>query len=344
MGKKVFGSAEKKFDIMSVVLISVIVPIYGVEEYISKTLVSLFNQTMLEGVEFILVNDFTPDNSMKKVEDVIANYPFLANQIQIINHPENKGVAAARNSGLTAAKGKYIIQVDGDDYCELRMLEKMYAEAIKTNTDIVVCDYIVDFANRQVYKKQVAPKEGGKCVAALLSGGLHGSTWNKLVKKSLFTENKIDFVVGINLWEDLTANIKLFFFAKKVTYLPEAFLHYRQINPESYTRSMSLKTANDIYLSIENITAFLSENRTSNYFYKELMYFKLSAKFRWLISTDGDVQSEYLKLYPETDKYIKSHPTFPVYYKYALLANRKGLANISRCIVSIINFLKRKYS
>lgn len=111
-------------------LVSVIVPIYGVEPYIEKCARSLFEQS-LENMEFIFVNDCTPDKSVEILRQVIEDYPRRYLQIQIIEHEENRGLAMARNSGLLIAKGEYIIHCDSDDWVELDMYEEMYEKALE---------------------------------------------------------------------------------------------------------------------------------------------------------------------------------------------------------------------
>ena len=86
---------------MSIPNISVVVPIYGVEKYIDSCANSLFSQTMTDNVEFIFVNDATKDNSIGVLLNVMLRYPHLKSQIRIINHNENKGLPAARNTGAT---------------------------------------------------------------------------------------------------------------------------------------------------------------------------------------------------------------------------------------------------
>ena len=87
---------------MAIPDISVIVPVYGVEKYITGCAESLFNQTMTNSVEFIFVNDATKDNSIGVLRDVISQYPRLESRIRIISHNENKGLPSARNTGLAA--------------------------------------------------------------------------------------------------------------------------------------------------------------------------------------------------------------------------------------------------
>ena len=110
--------------------VSVCIPVYGVEKYIEKCARSLFEQTMQDGIEFIFVNDCTKDRSIEILEQVLAEYPHRKEQTRIIHHEKNRGLVAARNTGLAYASGEYIIHCDSDDWVELDMYEKMYKKAI----------------------------------------------------------------------------------------------------------------------------------------------------------------------------------------------------------------------
>ena len=98
-------------------LVSVIVPVYGVERYIERCAVSLFEQTYKD-IEYIFVNDATPDKSIEVLKTVMERYPERAKAVRIVEHPQNRGVSAARNSGVETASGEYLWQVDADDYIE----------------------------------------------------------------------------------------------------------------------------------------------------------------------------------------------------------------------------------
>lgn len=111
--------------------VSVIIPVYNVEEYIEKCLDSVVNQTLKE-IEIIVVNDGTKDNSMKKIEKYFSD-----SRIKIINK-QNGGQSSARNAGLAISKGEYISFIDSDDFIEEKMLEELYNES--ENTDIVFSD------------------------------------------------------------------------------------------------------------------------------------------------------------------------------------------------------------
>ena len=102
--------------------VSVIIPIYKVEAFIERCAATLMEQTLPE-VEYIFVDDATSDNSIDVLEEVIARYPQRKGQVRIVHNAENKGLPAARNTGLALATGEYIFHCDSDDYVEPSMLE-----------------------------------------------------------------------------------------------------------------------------------------------------------------------------------------------------------------------------
>lgn len=102
--------------------ISVVVPLYNVGSYVLRCLNSIINQTLVEEVECIIVNDCSTDKSLEIVNLRLSNYVGPIS-FHILHHEKNRGLAAARNTGLQAATGEYIIFIDSDDYCELTMLE-----------------------------------------------------------------------------------------------------------------------------------------------------------------------------------------------------------------------------
>ena len=110
--------------VVDVVKISVIVPIYNVRLYIERCVRSLMEQT-LENIEFIFVNDCTPDDSMDILHHVLKEYPKRRKQIKIIEHETNRGISAVRNTGLKNATGQYIIYCDSDDWVEKNMYPKI---------------------------------------------------------------------------------------------------------------------------------------------------------------------------------------------------------------------------
>ena len=120
-------------------LISVGIPVYNVEPYIEKCLLSVLNQTY-ERLEILAVDDLGTDQSMQIVERLIDSHP-RGSQIRIIKHTQNKGLSEARNTAIKECKGEYIYFLDSDDYMELNAIEVLYAQAKEHKTDIVIASH-----------------------------------------------------------------------------------------------------------------------------------------------------------------------------------------------------------
>lgn len=122
-----------KGEKMETIKVSVIVPVYNVEEYIEECIESIVNQTLKE-IEIIIVNDGTKDNSMKKIEKYLSD-----SRIVIINK-ENGSISSARNAGLKIARGEYVTFIDSDDFIKITMLEKLYDQT--SDFEIIFSDFI----------------------------------------------------------------------------------------------------------------------------------------------------------------------------------------------------------
>ena len=172
--------------------VSVIVPVYKVEEYLPKCLDSLVNQT-LEDIEIILVNDGSPDNSDK----IIKKYAKKDKRIVYIEK-ENGGQASARNMGVKVAKGEFISFVDSDDWIELETLEECYKKAKKEKSDIVQFD-LNKVINGEKHYEPFFTLEGEDLKKTYILNVT--SPWGKIIKKEIITDNDLYFPEGI-IYED----------------------------------------------------------------------------------------------------------------------------------------------
>ncbi|WP_455668382.1 glycosyltransferase family 2 protein [Phocaeicola sp.] len=305
--------------------ISVIIPVYNVEKYIERSVHSLLGQTLQNGIEYIFINDCTPDNSIQILQNVIKEYPMRKKDIHIINHNENCGSAAARNTGLKYAKGNYIIYCDSDDWIEADMYETLYNEAVKEDADLVGCDFEEVFGSYIKYNKQNLNYDGKNCLYKLLSGELHGSTCNKLVKRSIYQENDITFIDGINMWEDIIVSIKLFYFSKRIVYIPHAYYHYIRYNDNSYTNKLSQSALDNLMAAIDEIEFFLKRQDELLNFNKGLNYLKLSVKANLLLNSTNGKQKQWNSLYKDADKQILSYKQISLFRRIILLLASKNL-------------------
>ncbi len=311
--------------------VSIIIPVYGVEKHIERSLTSLFTQTKSDGVEYILVNDCTPDRSIEIAQRVIAQYPNL--DIKIVNHTKNLGLAGARETGMGVAQGEYVLHIDSDDWCEPRMVEMMYEAALRSGADIVVSDFYIDHYTWKSRVHQTVPQKGDECVDSLLNGGLHGSVWSKLFRRSLFTQNNLGWVQGISLWEDLLICAKVFCYAKSVYHLQEPFVHYMQHEGSicSVASPSKLKDVRDV---VDNLDAFYLQRGLGERYNVSLGYRKLQTKNFILTYSQGKEQKEFSKLYLDQNSKIMSMPNLSLDRRIALKFASSGMLGIFRLILS----------
>ena len=210
--------------------VSILTPIYGVEKYIEQCARSLFEQTYAN-IEYIFVNDCTPDHSIEILESIIAEYPERARQAHVIHHPHNKGVGAARQTALMAAQGDYIMFVDSDDFLPVDAVEKLIrkeeeeikaSEAGKAEGDTSASIYLIDggYAEWNNGKASLPQKPchitGEKYLKLLICQNvINNRLWGRLYKRSLIMEHEIFFQEGINYAEDLFWNTQFLDYANQ---------------------------------------------------------------------------------------------------------------------------------
>ncbi len=206
------------------VKVSVIVPVYNVENYLDKCVTSILNQTYSD-FELLLVNDGSTDNS----GNICEEWAKKDSRIQVI-HQENQGLGGARNSGIYAAKGKYLLFVDSDDYIYSQLLEKTLAVAEKEDCDVVMFNAVsVDEKDAQggLYRFNLPSNcllQEAYCKQLVAISG----ACNRLWKRQLFVEHDVQFPLRV-WYEDLYVSAMLAPYFQKVYYLDcEPFYFYLQ--------------------------------------------------------------------------------------------------------------------
>lgn len=250
-------------------IISIIVPIYNVEKYLTRCLTSLVNQTMKE-IEVICVNDGSPDQSQKIIDQFVADYPETV--VSVVK--QNGGLADARNFGLNYAKGEYVLFIDSDDWVTEDMCEKMYQLLKQTGADLVVCDLNNVYDDGRVEHVSCGSFECGNVASnsALLT--IDNSACNKLFKKSLFDE--IKFPVGI-WYEDLGCIPMILAKATKIVKINEPFYQYFQ--REGSIMNTYSKKSLEIYTALGLIKDFFNgeyQEEVEYLYIKNLMFYGCS--------------------------------------------------------------------
>lgn len=280
--------------------VSVIVPVYKVEPFIGRCMRSLMEQT-LQDAEFIVVDDCSPDNSISIARQVAGNYP--DRKVTFITHEVNKGLPAARNSGLAVASGEYVFHCDSDDFVEPEMLRRLYDEAERQDADIVWCDWFLSFGQNERYMKQPSYATPMEALKGILGGAMKYNVWNKLVRRQLYTDNRILFPSGYGMGEDMTM-IRLFACADKVVYVPEGFYHYVKLNSGAFSNTYSERHLEELAHNVAETLAFLKD-KYGNALDLDIEFFKLDVKYPFLVTDDKSKYELWEKWYPEANQYIR---------------------------------------
>lgn len=286
------------------VKVSVIVPVYKVEAYIERCARSLFEQT-LDDMEYIFVNDCTPDNSLKVLKNVLSQYPQREKQVQIVSHKERKGSSCARNTGLAIASGKYIIYCDSDDYVDVRMYESMYETAVESDADIVWCDFYDVYPDKILYHKTADTKKDHiEFLRAYMSSWT--SVWNMLVKKNIYFEHNLSFPENITHREDFYVSVILHFYASKINKINKALYYYNRNNPGSILSNVDENTLDEVLSCNLSIIEFFKEKNIFSSFEKEMAWRVLRDKSDLILNPK--TYRKFLSIYPESHQYIWSCP------------------------------------
>ena len=278
--------------------VTVIVPIYKVESFIERCVRTLMTQTLSE-IEYVFVDDASPDRSVQILKDVILCYPERKKNVRIIHHDVNKGLPAARNTGLSVAKGEYIFHCDSDDYADSTMLEDLYEAAVSNKSDIVWCDWYLTYTNKERYMSQPRFSSPIDAISAMLGGGMKFNVWNKLVRRSLYIDYNITFPAGYGMGEDMTM-IMLFAHASSITYIPKAYYHYVKTNTNAFSQTYSDKHLMELEFNVKRISEYI--NMIYGYELEaELNFLRLEVKFPFLLTNNFKRWEEW---YPESNKFI----------------------------------------
>lgn len=294
--------------------VSVIVPVYNVEQYLAKCLDSLVGQT-LDEIEIIVVNDGTKDHSQKIIDQYQKEYP---NKIKNFIK-ENGGLSDARNFGLSYATGEYIAFLDSDDYVDLTMYETMYNKAKKENADMVECDFYWVYPNKtkedvgSIYHNKKEMLVQARVVA-----------WNKLIKREILERTKIRFPKGYR-YEDVEFFYKLLPSLEKVAFVKKPFIYYIQ-RENSISNSQNERTKEIIDI-LEHVITYYKEKGLYEEYKVELEY----VYTRYLLC------SSFLRMVKVRDKKIRKellnhtwnslNNTFPNWKKNEILKKEKSAKN-----------------
>ncbi len=250
--------------------VSICVPIYKTEKYIEKCVSSLFEQTY-QNIEFIFIDDKSPDNSITILKRLIQTY-HKENETIIISHEKNRGLAAARNSGVEASTGEFIMHVDSDDYLEKNAVELALKKQKETDSDIVTFGFIIEYPQYQMIETPPDFKNADDMCKKLISRQVNINLCGRLYKANLYKHHNIKAQEGADMGEDYQVSPILAYYAQKVTSLKIPLYHYNCKNINSYCSSFS---------EAKKIQSETSINILMDFF-KDKPNFKEATEIGWL--------------------------------------------------------------
>lgn len=251
--------------------ISIVVPVYNGENFFANSLESLLKQT-LKDLEIIIINDGSTDNTQQIIDFYQKQYPDIIKSKTV----KNGGAGKARNYALDLAEGEYIGFFDSDDFIAKDMYEKMYNEAKKTDSDIVVCGYYVATGTSLRSYQKGNLDTYGKTVYEEFDMFVNGVPylWNKIFRRDLIENNSIRFN-DFRIFEDLEFTYRLFFLANKISKVDEPLYYYMKLNSQSLTAKFSDKFF-DIMPAMDSLISFSKTIHVYEQFEDYLLYIYLN--------------------------------------------------------------------
>lgn len=267
-----------KFGI-NMVKISVVIPIYNCEEYLEESIRSILNQTFKD-IEIVCVDDGSTDNSL----DILNKLASDDSRLKVFSQ-ENQGSSFARNNALRKVSGDYVYFFDADDYLVEDALEKVYANAIINDSDIVFFKYD-QYRDNKFFKhlgldieEQFPNVDFNDFTFDCYDYRIRAfrgpfAPWFKLYKRDFLDRYSFEFPVNLN-HNDVPFHVKTILKASRISFVPEYLYHYRIDNPNSISNTR-LKRFKDIFSIIQIVEDFLKDENLYDEFKKEFEYFKIN--------------------------------------------------------------------
>lgn len=296
--------------------VTIVMPVYSVSAYIERTLVSVMNQTYAS-IDCIIVDDDSPDDSIEKCERLIADYHGPI-RFFIIHHERNRGLSAARNTGIEAAIGDYLFFLDSDDALAPDCLEKLIKPLDSDpSIEMVAGSFVRHPDGYSLTSKQrqgVQLEERDLCSSIAVRGsyfnrGFYANAWNKLINKDFILRNQLYFKEGY-LWEDILWTFFVMKYLKHLYTIPDVTYHQYK-RPQSITTGIGKEEKawymGKVYEEIANHFTLGEEAREANFFLRGFCvhcsqatehqsYHRASHQFRVALS-DGHHKLDLMLLY-----------------------------------------------
>lgn len=238
--------------------ISILVPVYGVEKYIEECARSLFEQTY-ENIEYVFVDDCSPDGSIPILKRTASEYPNRQSQIKIIRHESNQGLGGARLTATLNATGDYVTHVDSDDLMPVDAVSKLAEKAVETGADLIDGAY-EEWSGGKAGKKTL-PLHAGKeelLKKTLCQNIVSNRIWGRLYRRATLLEKNILSIRGIDYSEDYAVVARAIYHSDMAR-TDDTVYYYRTDNNTSYTHTMSERHVSSHLKACQLVARFIDE-------------------------------------------------------------------------------------
>ena len=301
--------------------VSVIVLVYKAERYIERCARGLFEQT-LEDMEYVFVDDCTPDASMDILERVLDDYPVRRGQVKVLHNESNRGQAFSRRRGVEAATGDYIIHCDSDDWPEPEMYARMYSKASEESLDMVICSM------NRVYPDHIEPMPDATHTEDLLESllylDIHHYLLNKLVSRSMYEATLV--WPENNMCEDTAMITQLAYHCRNWGFVEDALYNYCYYPDSISSIRRSMEKVEQIRANVSLVISFLERKGLCGKYGHAIMHLKC-----WTKSTAFQLPRKYyLRLYPEANLPFFADRRFTAAERLGHLTKLLGIHGISK--------------
>lgn len=317
-------------------LVSVLVPVYNVEKYFKKCLLSLFKQTY-PTIEYIFVDDCSTDSSIQILNDVLKDFPNRINNVKIISHSVNRGLAVSRNTALNVASGDYIIHIDSDDYIEYDMIASMIEKATKNNSDMVICDFYLEYPQKTVILKNNFSNKKKDYLEFLINRKTLSSIVARLIKRSVVVDNNIFFIEGLNQGEDYVTSPRVTYYCNVINKVETPLYHYIKFNLDSYTHNIDSKTIDDVARATGILIDFFSEK---GYFDKTILDKCVFMSQLTLLYTSD--YRDYSKIREMNNYFSNNLYTMNLYHSFIFFLLEKRQYKLLYYIIMLVNKIRKR--
>ncbi len=218
--------------------VSILVPVYGVEQYIERCSRSLFEQTYQE-LEFVFVNDRTRDRSIELLKEVVAAYPERWESVKIIDHEKNNGLAASRNTALDNASGEFVICVDSDDWLAPNAIDVLTKRQMETGADLVSGRRLIHEANGEFVWPEIEYKDKEQLNLQMMRHTWDHFITGRLFRRSVFFNHGLHWRDGFDVAEDRYMMTLFAYYIHGFAFVDSIVYHYERRNVNAMTNAGS---------------------------------------------------------------------------------------------------------